>query len=63
MKPATTVAATLLSLVSILQLLRVLYRVPVMIGGSEIPVWASGVACAVAGVLAAGLWREARPTR
>ncbi|HKQ98321.1 MAG TPA: hypothetical protein VJV75_10630 [Candidatus Polarisedimenticolia bacterium] len=63
MKPATTVAAALLSIVSILQLVRVLFRVPVMIGGTGIPVWASGVACVVASGLAAALWREARPGR
>jgi hypothetical protein len=60
MKPATVGAAILLSVVSVLQLLRVVAGVRVMVGEAAIPNWVSIVASVVAGVLAIGLWRETR---
>ena len=60
MKPATTTAAIILAAISILQLLRVLLRIQVTVAGRSVPIWPSGVACLVAGMLAVMLWREAR---
>ena len=60
MKPVTVAAAILLTVVSILQLLRAVAGVRVMVGDTAIPIWVSVVAFVVAGGLAIGLWREAR---
>ena len=45
-------AAVVFSLVAILQIVRAVMRLPVTVGQTSIPVWASWVACAVAIVLA-----------
>jgi len=58
-KPFTLIAIGLLSLLSVLQLLRFILGWEVTVNGVSIPVWASGVACVVAGGLAVMLWREA----
>lgn len=63
MKPVTATAAALLSLVSILQLCRVLFHIQVTIADDVIPMWVSVVAFLVAGGLAIGLWRDARAGR
>lgn len=60
MKPFTPFAVLLLSAISLLQLLRVAMGVAVTVNGWPVPVWISGIACVVAGVTAAMLWREAR---
>ena len=60
MKPATVGAAILLTVVSLLQLLRAVAGVRLMVGESVIPIWVSVCAFVVAGGLAIGLWREAR---
>ena len=60
MKPFTTVAVVVFSLVAILQLVRVIEGWDVMIGGFHVPIWASIVAFAFATFLAAMLWRENR---
>jgi hypothetical protein len=49
-----------LGLVALLQLLRVILGWSVVVDGLAIPLWASAVACLVAAVLAAMVWREAR---
>jgi len=59
-KPFTTIAVVLLSLVALLQLLRVMLGWEVAVNGVLIPFWASGVAFAVATGLAAMVWRETR---
>lgn len=59
-KPFATIAVVLLSLVALLQLLRVLLGWEVAVNGVLIPLWASGVAFAVATGLAAMVWRETR---
>jgi hypothetical protein len=51
MKPATVAAAILLTVVSILQLLRAVAGVRVMVGDTVIPIWVSVVAFVVAGGL------------
>ena len=45
-------AAIVFSLVAILQILRAVMRLPVTVGQTSIPIWASWVACAVAFILA-----------
>ena len=57
-KPFTLVAVVVLSVVSVLQLLRLLLGWEITINGIAIPLWASGVAFVVAAGLAAMVWRE-----
>lgn len=52
------VAGTIFGLVSLAQLLRLLFGVQVVVEGKyPVPLWPSGVACVVAGLLALWLWR------
>ena len=60
MKPFTSVAVVVFSLVALLQLLRVALGWDVTIDGFLIPQWASVVACVVAATLAFMLRREMR---
>lgn len=60
MKPFTTIAVVVFSLVALLQLLRVALGWDVVVNGILIPVWGSVLACVVAATLAFMLWREAR---
>ena len=60
LKPFTRIAATLLALVAAVQAIRFLAGWPVTIDAYVVPVWASAVFAAIAGLLAAMLWREAR---
>ena len=59
-KPFTIIAVVVLSLVSLLQLLRLLLGWDITVNGITIPLWASGVAFVVAAGLAAMVWREQR---
>ena len=59
-KPFTLVAVVVFSVVSLLQLLRLLLGWAITINGIAIPPWASGVAFVVAAGLAAMVWRERR---
>jgi hypothetical protein len=59
-KPASLVAAILFWLIAVAQLLRVLFRVEVMAGRVNIPLWVSIVAVIVLGGLGIWLWRERR---
>ena len=60
-KPFTTTAVVLLSLLALLQLLRLLLGWEVTVNGVHVPLWASGAAAVVAAGLAAMVWRENRP--
>jgi len=60
MKPIQTVVVVFLSLLALVQLLRVLLGWGVVVNGIAIPIWASVIAVLVAGGLALLLWREAR---
>jgi hypothetical protein len=60
MKPFSLIAALVLGLVAVVQLLRVILGWSVVINGFAIPLWASAVACLVAAALAAMVWRESR---
>ena len=62
-KPFTVGAVVVLSLVSLLQLLRLVLGWPITINGVAIPLWASGIAFVVAAALAAMVWREQRMSR
>ena len=57
-KPASLVAAIVLWLIALAQLLRVLLRVDVTARGVHIPFWPSAVAFIVLGLLGVWLWRE-----
>ena len=59
-KPFSLVAVVVFSIVSLLQLTRLLLGWDITINGITIPLWASGVAFAVAAGLAAMVWRERR---
>lgn len=60
MKPFTTVAVVIFSIVALLQLLRVALGWEVTVNGFHVPLWASVIAFAVAATLAFMLSREAR---
>ena len=60
MKPVSTIAAVLLALVAVVQLIRFILGWEIIVNGLMIPVWLSAVAFVVAGGLAIMLWREAR---
>lgn len=60
MKPATVAASILLGLVSLVHLLRVIFRVRVTVADADVPQWVSGVAILVTGGLAVMLWRSGR---
>ena len=60
MKPFTTIAVLFLALLALLQATRFLLGWEVTIHGFEVPVWLSGIACVIAGVIAVMLWRESR---
>ena len=61
MKPFTTAAVAIFSLLALLQLARIILNWEVTVNGIIIPVWASGIAVVIAAGLALMLWREARP--
>lgn len=60
MKPFTSIAVVVFSLVALLQLLRVILGWDITVNGVLVPLWASIVACLVAASLAFMLWREGR---
>ena len=59
MKPFTTIAVVVFSLVALLQVFRVVLGWTVVVNGFSMPIWASVVAAVVAAALAVMLWREA----
>lgn len=60
MKTGTLLAILFLSLIAILQLLRLLLLIPVIAGGVTIPVWVSFFGFLLPGTIAFLLWRENR---
>jgi hypothetical protein len=60
MKPFSAIAAVVLALVALAQLLRLALGWPVVVNNINIPLWASAIACLVAAGLAVMVWREAR---
>ncbi|MDH4259905.1 MAG: hypothetical protein OEW16_06315 [Gammaproteobacteria bacterium] len=63
MKPFTTLAVVILSLISVVQMTRFVLGWEVTVNGLDIPVWVSGLAFVVAAFIAAMLWRESRAPR
>jgi hypothetical protein len=59
-KPYTTAASIVFTLVAIAQLLRFALRWPVTIDGIDIPLWVSAIVCLIAATLAVMIRREAR---
>jgi lipopolysaccharide export LptBFGC system permease protein LptF len=59
-RPASLVAAILLWLIALAQLLRVLFQVEVRAGDVSIPLWVSILAFIVLAALGIWLWRERR---
>ena len=59
MKRFSTIAAVVFALVALAQLLRLVLGWSIVINGISIPLWASAIACLVAGGLAVTVWREA----
>ena len=60
MKPFTTIAVLVFSLVALFQVLRVVLGWDVTVNGISIPPWASLIAIVVAATLAFKVWREMR---
>ncbi len=60
MRPASMVATAFLALIATAHLLRLLFDVPVIVGGRVVPMWMSGAAALLTGALAIALGRENR---
>ena len=63
MKPFTTIAIVIFSLVAVLHVLRLIFGWQAVIDGLVIPMWASVVGLIIAVGLAIMLWRESRPQK
>jgi len=61
MKPFTTIAVAVFTLMAIVHLCRLFAGWEVVVIGFVVPVWWSAVGLVVAGGLALMVWREARP--
>ena len=61
MKPFTTIAIVIFSLVAVLHVLRLIFGWEAVINGLVMPMWVSVVGIIVAGGLAVMVWREAKP--
>jgi hypothetical protein len=60
MKPFSTIAAVIFSILSFAHLLRLYFHWEVIVNGFVLPQWVSVPACILPGALAFMLWREAR---
>jgi hypothetical protein len=60
MKPFTTIAIAVFTLVAVVHLLRLVFGWEVVVTGYVVPVWWSALGLIVAGGLALMVWREAR---
>ena len=60
MKPFTTIAVALLTLIALVHLLRLFAGWEVVVSGFVIPVWWSAIGLVIAGGLALMVWREAQ---
>ena len=59
MKPFTTIAVAIFTLMAVVHLLRLAFGWEIVVTGYVIPVWWSAVGIVVAGGLALMVWREA----
>lgn len=60
MKPVTTIVVLLLIVISIAQLLRLIFQVEIIAAGYYVPFWISIFGCIVPAIMALMLWRENR---
>ncbi len=60
MKPFSTIAVVIFSIISLAHLLRLFFQWKVIVNGIIIPQWVSVPAFVILGALAFMLWREAR---
>ncbi len=60
MKTGTLLVMIFLVVFAVLHLLRLLFGMTIVIGGTTVPLWASILAFLVAGTLAVMLWREGK---
>ena len=63
MKPFTTLAVLIFSVIAIAHLYRLIRPFEVTVAGAPVPQWASIAGLIVAGGLALMVWRESRPRR
>lgn len=61
MKPASLIAILLFALVAVSHLIRLIFRLEVVVAGAIVPMWVSVLGFIVTGALAVALWRETRP--
>ena len=60
MKPFTTIAVLIFSLIALAHLYRIIMPFEVVVAGCAIPQWASFIGLIVAATLALMVWRESR---
>jgi hypothetical protein len=60
MKPFTTIAVAVFSLIAVVHLLRLFFHWQVTINGMPVPIWVSIPGFIITGVLAIMLWQEAK---
>lgn len=60
MKTGTLLAVIVLALAAIAHMLRLVSGTEVVIGGSEVPQWVSGIGVIVPGIVAWLLWKESK---
>jgi hypothetical protein len=60
MKPFSTIAVVIFSIISLAHLLRLYFQWEVVVNGFIVPQWVSMPAFVILGALAFMLWREAR---
>jgi len=60
MRPFTTLAIVIFTIVAVVHLFRILMAWEVIIQGAVVPMWASYLGLIIAGGLAFMLWRESR---
>ncbi len=60
MKTGTLLAMIFFVVFAVFHLLRLLFGVTIVIGGTTVPLWASILAFLVSGILAVMLWREGK---
>lgn len=63
MKPFSTIAAVIFSILSLAHLLRLYFQWEIIVNGFIVPQWVSVPASILPGALAYMLWREARKPR
>ncbi len=60
MRPFTTIAVVVFSLIAVVHLLRLFFHWQVTINGMLVPIWVSIPGFIITGVLAIMLWQEAK---